>query len=169
MSILIAIFALLANTSFYSLQFTDIDGNTISMNQYAGKKILLVNIATGSARVNQLAGLQQLHQQYGDSLVIIGFPTNSFSHETRTNAEIKQFCQSNYGVTFLLAAKNPVAGTEIQPVYHWLTYVSENGEMDGPIGADFQKFLVSETGELIGVFSPSLDPTSNEIRNAIEN
>ncbi|MEI9811071.1 MAG: glutathione peroxidase [Bacteroidota bacterium] len=169
MNVLLATIILLVNTSIYDLQFTGIDGNTISVNQYAGKKILLVNIATGSSRVNQLAGLQQLQQQYGDSVVVIAFPSNSFSREARSNAEIKQFCEANYGVTFLLAAKNPIAGPEIQSMYHWLTNRSENGETDEPVKGDFQKFLVSKNGELIGVFAPSVDPMSTEIRNAIEN
>ena len=169
MNILLATILILVNTSFHTLQFTDIEGNSISMSQYAGKKILLVNIATGSSKVGQLTGLQQLHQQYGDSLVIIGFPSNSFSHETRSNAEIKQFCQSNYGITFLLASKNPIAGPEIQSVYHWLTNTSENGETNETVKGDFEKYLINESGELIGIFSPSLDPMSNEIRNAIEN
>ncbi|MBL7739065.1 MAG: glutathione peroxidase [Chitinophagaceae bacterium] len=169
MNIFSVILAVLINTSFYTLQFQDIDDNIVSMNQFAGKKILLVNIATGSARVNQLSGLQQLHQQYGDSVVVIGFPSNSFSHEPLSNAEIKQYCQSNYGVTFLLASKNPIAGIVAQPVYHWLTNSSENGAMNDPVKSDFQKFLISKEGELIGVFSPSLDPMCMEIQNAIEN
>lgn len=169
MKILLVTVILLFNTSFHNLQFTDIDGNSVSMSQYSGKKILLVNIATGSSRVSQLSGLQQLHQQYGDSLIIIAFPSNSFSHETRSNAEIKQFCQSNYGVTFLIASKNPIAGPEIQPVYQWLTNSSENGIMNEAVKGDFQKFLISGTGELIGVFSPAVSPLGNEIISAIEN
>jgi len=154
-------------TSIYTLQFHDVDGNNITMSAYQNKKILLVNIATGSLRVSQLSGLQQLNQLYGDSLVIIAFPSNSFGHETRTNAEIKQFCQSNYGVTFLIAEKNPVTGTDIQSVYNWLAHSSENGMMDGVVGGDFQKFLVNKDGLLIGVFSPSMNPMDSIIQNAI--
>jgi glutathione peroxidase len=154
-------------TSIYSLHFNDVDGNTINMSAYQGKKILIVNIATGSQRVSQLADLQQLHQLYPDSLVIIAFPSNSFAHETRTNAEIKQFCQSNYGVSFLIAEKNSVAGTGIQSIYNWLAHTSENGAMDGAVGGDFQKFLVDKDGSLIGVYSPSVNPLDNSVQNAI--
>jgi len=92
-------------TSIYSFQITDINNNTINFNDFQGKKLLLVNIATGSTRVSQLSQLEQLNQKYGDSLVIIAFPSNSFGHESRTNSEIKQFCQSQYGITFRLIGK----------------------------------------------------------------
>lgn len=159
--------ACLFTTSIYTLQFQDVDGNTVSMNQYQGKKILIVNIATNSSKVDQLTALQQLHQQYGDSVVVIGFPTNSFGDESRSNADIKQFCQSNYGVNFLLAAKNPVSGAQVQSVYNWLTHSSENGVMGDTVLNNFQKFLINKDGALIGVFGPSISPMSAEIINAI--
>jgi glutathione peroxidase len=140
----------LALTSIYSLQFTDTEGNNVNMSSYQGKKILLVNIATESPKASQLAGLQQLHQQYGDSLVIIAFPSNSFGNEEKTNSEIKLFCQSNYGVTFKIAAKNSVSGSGIQSIYTWLGDINLNGSMNGTVGGDFQKFLVNKEGVLIG-------------------
>lgn len=155
------------NTSIYNLQFQDIDGNTVAMSQYQGKKILLVNIATGSNKVSQLAGLQQLQQQFADSLVVIGFPSNSFGNETRNDAQIKQFCQSGYGVSFKLAAKNPIAGILNQPVYSWLTTMGENGVTNDPVKGDFQKYLISESGNLIGYFSPKVDPLDQQIIQAL--
>lgn len=169
MQLLLILVSWLLTSSIYNIQFKNIDGVSQSMSQYQGKKILIVNIATGSGRVSQLAGLQQLQQRYADSLVVIGFPSNSFYHEARSNAEIKQFCQSQYGVSFLLAEKNPISGLDIQPVYRWLTTLSENGVMGHPVGADFQKFLINETGKLIGVFSPAVDPMSNELTSVISN
>jgi len=170
MNILIALaFLALNTTSIYNLQFQDIDGNTRPLSVYQGKKILLVNIATGSTRVNQLQGLQQLHQQYGDSVVVIGFPSNSFGNESRSNSEIKQFCQANYGVSFLLAAKTDVTGPQIHPVYHWLSNISSNGINGAPLQKNFQKFLISQTGSLIGIFSPTVEPTSEQITGALTN
>jgi glutathione peroxidase len=75
--------------SFHSLSFKNVDNVTINMSNFINKKVMIVNIATGSARVSQLAGLQQLQQQYADSLQIIVFPSNSFGKETKTNAQIK--------------------------------------------------------------------------------
>ena len=154
-------------TSIYNLQFQDIDGVSQSMNQYQGKKVLIVNIATGSNKVGQLAALQQLHQQYADSVTIIGFPSNSFGNEPRSNSEIKQFCQSQYDVTFRLASKNEIAGGTVQAIYHWLTTQSENGVTGQAIGADFQKFLIDREGNLVGVFSSKVEPLSPQIVNAI--
>lgn len=159
--------AFIFSISIYSFQLNDIDGNSIALNQYQGKKILFVNIATGSQRVSQLAELQQLQQMFPDSLVVIGFPSNSFGNEQMSNAQIKQFCQTNYGTTFKLAAKDFVTGTNIQPIYGWLTKVAENGMLSEEVHADFQKYLVNESGTLIGFFSASTKPLSPEIIAAI--
>lgn len=167
MNIISLLTAFIVSSSIYSLQFQDIDGQPVSMSQFQGKKVLLVNIATGSSKVNQLEGLQQLQQQYSDSLVVIAFPSNSFGKEFRTDQEIKQFCQNNYGVTFLLALKNPIAGPVNQPVYNWLTNSTENSVTNDPVRGDFQKYLISESGNLIGIFSPSVQPMSSELRSAL--
>jgi glutathione peroxidase len=154
-------------TSFYSLSFQDVDGNTISMNSFQNKKVLIANIATGSDKVTQLAGLQQLQQQHGDSLVVIVFPSNSFGNENRTNAEIKQFCHTNYNSTFIIAAKSNVAGSGRHPVYTWLAQKTQNGQMDGVTGADYLKFLIDKDGTFIGMFSSKVIPTDPEIVEAI--
>lgn len=156
-----------ALVSFFSLQFQDSQGNTVNMSDFQGKKILLVNIATGSPRVNQLAGLQQLQQQYGDSLVVIAFPSNSFGNEGRSDAEIRQFCQGNYNTSFIIAAKIQVTGAGLPPVYNWLSRSADNGDMNLSIGGDFQKILIGKDGSIQGVFSPKLDPTNSEITDAI--
>ncbi len=154
-------------TSIYSMQFTDVDGNQVNMSSYQNKKILLVNIASGSPKAAQLAGLQQLHQQYGDSVTIIAFPSNSFGNESRTNAEIRQFCQSNYGVSFRIASKNSVSGADAQPLFHWLRYASENGVLDGVTGRDFQKYLIGRDGKIIGIFNASVLPMDSTVIDAI--
>jgi glutathione peroxidase len=154
-------------TSIFSLQFQDSNGATVNMNSFQGKKILLVNIATNSPRVNQLAGLQQLQQQYGDSLVVIAFPSNSFGNESRSDADIKQFCQSTYNTSFIIATKGSVSGANLQSIYNWLSKSADNGDMNLLIGGDFQKVLIAKDGSIQGVFSPKLDPTSDEIRDAI--
>lgn len=155
-------------SSIYSIHFNDADGLDRNFGQYQGKKILLVNIATGSDKVSQLANLQQLCLQYQDSLVVIAFPSNSFGKESRSNAAIKQFCQANYNSSFIIAEKGNVIGASIQPAYNWLSKQSENGVMNGIVIADFQKFLIDKNGALIGVFAPDTDPMDNSIREAIE-
>ncbi|HMV24430.1 MAG TPA: hypothetical protein PKA71_08890 [Saprospiraceae bacterium] len=167
MNLLMFLPSLVLYTSIYTLSFTDTDGSTVNMNSFQNKKILLVNIATNSPRVGQLTGLLQLKQQYGDSLVIIAFPSNSFGNETRSDAEIKQYCQQNYNVNFFIASKNSVFGLYIQPVYNWLKHTEENGVMDVEIMSDFQKILINNDGNIIGVFAPGVSPTDTSIVSAI--
>lgn len=154
-------------SSFYSLSFQDIDGNTVNMNSFIGKRVLITNVATGSDKVVQLAGLQQLQQQFNDSLVVIVFPSNSFGNENMTNAEIKEFCSSVYHNTFLMASKTSVWGTTANPVFSWLANQSQNGQMNAAAGADFVKFLISKDGELIGTFSSKVSPLDSAIIEGI--
>ncbi len=155
-------------SSFFTLSMQDGNGYTIPMSAYAGKKILLVNIATGSPFVNQLASLRQLQAKYADSLVVLAFPSNSFGNETRSDEQIHTFCIAQYQVNFPLAQKAPVAGTGIQPIYSWLANGEENGAGDIEIQRDFQKILIGRNGQVRGIFSPRLDPMDSLITNAIE-
>lgn len=154
-------------SSLYSLQFTTASGSTVSMSAYQGKKLLLVNIATESERVGQLTQLQQLQQQYADSLVVLAFPSNSFGKEPRTDSAILSFCAGGYSTTFPIASKASVSGADIQPVYSWLTQGVQNGLADGAVQGDFQKFLISSSGEIIGVFAPKVSPLDTTITHAI--
>jgi glutathione peroxidase len=153
-------------TSIYSLSFTS-GGDTVNLGAYQGKKMLFVNIASGSPYASQLAGLQQLQQQFGDSLVVIAFPTNSFGNEPLASSQIRQLCQTQYGTTFLIAEKGEVTGASKQPVYNWLSKQSENGVMNQEVMGDFQKYLVDGHGNLIGVFAGVVEPTNAEIITAI--
>ena len=154
-------------TSIYNLQYTDIDGNTKNFSELQGRKILIVNIATGSDKTGQLAELQQLYQQYHDSLEILGIPSNSFGSESESNNDIKQFCRSTYGITFRLGAKGEVKGSNMLPVYNWLTHQAENGLMNTTVAGDFQKYLIDKNGQLIGVYKPEVSPLDSTITNAI--
>jgi glutathione peroxidase len=163
------IFSLLAYTltNFYSLSFQNIDGVTVNMSNFQGKKVLISNIATASPKAIQLAGLQQLQQQYGDSLVVILFPSNSFGNENMGNSEIKNYCDTAYHSTFILAAKSNVAGSNTNPIFAWLSNRTQNGQMDAVAGTDFLKFLIDKDGALIGMFSSKISPTDPDIIRAI--
>ncbi|MBB1283389.1 glutathione peroxidase [Flavisolibacter sp. BT320] len=154
---------------FYALQISDLEGKAQKFKVYKGKKVLLVNIATGSDKVTQLIGLSQLQDQFKDSLVVIAFPSNSFGNEPRTNTQIKQFCETVYPVNFLLAEKGAVLGSDTQPVFNWLSKKSENSIGSAQIREDFQKFLIDGEGNLIGVFAGSVAPMDQKIISAIVN
>jgi len=154
--------------SIYSLSVNDINGGSIDFNNYRGKKILVVNTATGSpAASQQIAELQQLYQQYQDSLVIIAFPSNSFGNEPGTNQEIKAIMQGTYGVTFSVAVKSSVKGDSANVIHSWLSDKLQNEMMNSRTIRDFQKYLIDGTGRLVGKFDSSTNPLNASLLNAI--
>jgi len=155
--------------SIYSLSVADINGGSIRFNQYINKKILVVNTATGNAQANQqLTELQHLYQQQHDSLVIIAFPSNSFGNEPGTNAEIKNFMQATYGITFPIAAKSWLTGDSANAIYKWFANKQQNDVMNAKTEKDFQKFLIDRNGNIIGRFDSSISPLSSIILNAVQ-
>jgi glutathione peroxidase len=156
-------------SDFYSLSFTSIDGKEIDFSSYKGKKILIVNTASKCGFTPQFAGLEQLHQKYKDKLVIIGFPSNEFGgQDPGSNAEIRFFCQKNYGVSFLMAEKSSVKGENKNIVYRWLTDKSQNGWNEQEPTWNFCKYLIDENGQLRSFFLSRIEPGSNEITDLIE-
>jgi len=154
--------------SIYSLSIADVNNASINFNNYRGKKILIVNTATGNASANQqLVQLQQLYQQNQDSLVVIAFPSNSFGLEPGTNAQIKTLMQGTYGVTFPIAVKSWVQGDSANVVYQWLGSKLQNDMMNSRVIRDYQKYLIDGTGRLIAKFDSSVSPTSRVIHDAI--
>ena len=164
------VLALSVFTGFYDLSYTASNGTQVSLADFSGKRLLLVNIATGSPRTaTQLATLQQVQQQYGDSVIVIAFPSNSFGNEPLSDSSIRQLCTNQYGATFRIAAKGPVVGAGIQPIYSWLTSDSSNTSQEMPITHDFEKFVISREGKLVGIFSGALPANHPSILSAINN
>lgn len=155
--------------NFYDLTFTDIDGIPISMSDFAGKYILCVNVASKCGYTKQYKPLQELHEKYQDQLVIIGFPCNQFlNQEPGSEEEIAEFCEKNYGVSFLMTEKINVKGKDQHPIYSWLTNKSLNGVADAKVSWNFNKFLISPKGEWLGHFESKVDPLSTDIINLIQ-
>ena len=156
--------------SFYNISAVDIEGNTIKMEKYKGKKVLIVNVASKCGFTPQYQGLQNLHEQYGNQLVILGFPSNDyFWQEPGTNQEIKNFCKSNYGVTFQMFEKIHVKGSEQHLLYSWLSSNKLNGWNDQEPSWNFCKYLISETGKLIDFFKYNIEPTDSLITRYLQN
>ncbi|MFM7671527.1 MAG: glutathione peroxidase [Bacteroidota bacterium] len=157
---------LLLSGSIYDFEAPGLDGNTIRFKQYKGKKILIVNTASRCGLTPQYQGLEKLYKAYSDKLVIVGFPANNFmGQEPGSNAEIKTFCQKNYGVTFPMAEKVSVKGNDTHPLYTFLKKSAEEKGMENPVTWNFGKFLLDEKGELIATFPPRTDPMSTDITN----
>lgn len=153
-----------SKTSFYDLQTVSLSGDTIRFEQFRGKKVLLVNTASKCGLTPQYAGLEELHREFGDKLQIIGFPANNFmNQEPGSNEDIAEFCERNYGVSFLMSDKVSVKGEDTHPVYQWLTEKNQNGWNTKSPTWNFHKYLVDENGELKAVFAPSVKPLDKKI------
>jgi glutathione peroxidase len=153
-----------AASSIHQFKVEGLEGDTIDFSTFKGKKILVVNTASKCGYTPQYEALEKVYEQYKDKLVIVGFPANNFGQqEPGTNADIKEFCQRNYGVKFPMAAKISVKGDDIAPVYKWLTSKKENGVLDAEIKWNFNKFLLGEDGRMIAYFPSNVKPDSEEI------
>jgi glutathione peroxidase len=153
-------------------QFTmkDIDGKEVPLSAYRGKVLLVVNVASFCGYTKQYAGLDSLSRAYaGRGLAVLGFPANNFgSQEPGTDAEIKEFCTTKYGVSFDMFSKISVKGEDQHPLYRYLTSAEAKPATAGEVRWNFTKFLVDRTGRVIARFEPRVDPLSEELRTAVE-
>jgi glutathione peroxidase len=154
-----------AAPSVDDFQMKTIDGKTVSLSEYDGKVKLFVNVASRCGYTPQYEGLQALYEKYKDQgLVILGFPANNFGQqEPGSDAEIKTFCNREYGVTFPMFSKISVKGADQHALYKYLT--SQTGQ---EIGWNFTKILVGKNGEVVKQFPSKVEPMSAELTGAIE-
>jgi len=147
-----------------------IDGEEQSLSDYSGKVLLVVNVASQCGLTPHYSGLQELYQTYRDrGLVVVGFPCNQFgAQEPGTEAEIKTFCETRYGVDFPMFAKVDVNGPNRHPLYEYLTKQATQPDGPGDIQWNFAKFLVDRSGEVVARFAPPTAPASEEVVSAIE-
>jgi len=148
------------NRSIYDLSYESIDGDTISLSQYKGKKIIIVNTASDCGYTAQYEELQQLYDLKKSEVVILGFPANDFKNQEKgSNEQISNFCKKNYGVSFPLASKVVVVkGTQQHPVFQWLSDPTQNGWNDEAPAWNFSKYVLDEEGRLIGYADPAVKP-----------
>ncbi len=155
--------------SIYDFKVEELSGGQIDLAKYKGKKILIVNTASQCGYTPQYAALEKVYKKYQGKLVIIGFPANNFgAQEPGSNSEIKSFCTKNYGVTFPMAAKISVKGDDMAPIYQWLTQKQHNHYMDSDVKWNFQKYLIDEKGNLVGMWLSNVTPDDAKITAAIE-
>lgn len=156
--------------SIYEFSVILNNGENLSLSQFKGKKLLLVNTASDCGYTDQYTELQKLYEENKNKLVVIGFPANDFKQQEKgSDEEIAQFCKINYGVTFPLVKKCSVlVGPDQHPVFQWLTDKRKNGWTNKKPSWNFSKYLVNEEGMLINYFDPSISPVSNEVIEAIK-
>ena len=155
---------LITAMTIYDFKVTSLDGKVIDFSSFKGKKILIVNTASECGFTPQYAELQELHKKYGNKVAVIGFPANNFGgQEPGSNTEIATFCQKNYGVTFTMAEKVSVKGSDIHPLFKYLTDEAARIGVTDPIKWNFTKFLIDEKGKLVGVYESKISPMSEDI------
>lgn len=151
-----------SSASIYDFKMNSLDGKQIDFAQYKGKTLLIVNTASACGYTPQYADLQKLHEQYGDKVVVLGFPANNFgSQEPGSNQEIGEFCQKNYGVTFQMFEKISVKGDDQHALYKFLK--AKTGQEPT---WNFSKFLVKPDGT-ITFFPSKVKPLDKEIVDAL--
>lgn len=160
--IFILLIMLTSEQTIYDFKMNSLDGQQIDFSKYKGKNLLIVNVASKCGFTPQYADLEKLHEQYGDKVVVLGFPANNFGgQEPGSSLEIAEFCQKNYGVKFQMFEKISVKGEDQHPLYQWLK------EKTGQEPAwNFCKYLVKPDGSV--KFYPSkVKPLDTEIVNAL--
>ena len=153
--------------SAHDFTFATIDNKPLDMKDFAGKPVLVVNVASYCGFTPQYGDLQKLHESYGPKgLVVLGVPSNDFgAQEPRAEPEIARFCETMYGVTFPLTAKQKVIGPDAHALYQWIA--QEAGEGAAPKW-NFHKYLIGRDGSLKGAWPSRVRPGSSEITAAIE-
>ena len=154
----------------YDLTVKNIDGKNVSLSQYKGKVMMIVNVASLCGNTPQYKDIQALYSKYqSKGLVVLGFPANNFmGQEPGGDKEIKDFCTREYAVTFPMFSKISVKGKDIAPLYSYLTQKSENGVIDAPVKWNFQKFIISKKGQVITSISPSTSVNDDATMKALE-
>ena len=154
----------------YDFTVKNIDGKNVSLSQYKGKVLMIVNVASLCGNTPQYKDIQALYSKYqSKGLVVLGFPANNFmGQEPGGDKEIKDFCTREYAVTFPMFSKISVKGKDIAPLYSYLTQKSENGVIDAPVKWNFQKFIISKKGQVITSISPSTSVNDDATMKALE-
>ena len=158
-----------AEKSIYDFKVKNIDGKEVSLKDYSGKTLLIVNTASKCGYTPQYKELEALYGKYKDKgLVVLGFPSNDYgAQEPGTNADIKTFCETKFHVSFPLFDKGPVSGEKIQPLFRYLTQEAKP-EAQGEIKWNFEKFVIDRKGRLVERFNSKATPDSAPVKLAVE-
>jgi glutathione peroxidase len=158
------------SVAFYQLKAIANNGDTVNLEQFKGKKVLIVNTASDCGYTGQYDELEKLHMQYKDKLVVLGFPANDFKEqEKKKDDEIASFCKLNYGVSFRLMKKSQVIkGTGQNEVFEWLSDSTKNGWCNQQPLWNFSKYLINEDGVLTNFFSQTISPLDKKVIRALQ-
>ncbi len=160
--------AQVAKGSLHEFTVNGIDGKSISLDKYKGKKVVILNVASKCGFTPQYADWQKFHEKNGDKVVVLGFPANDFmGQEPGSNSEISGFCQKNYGVTFQMFEKLDVTGNTQHKLFQWLSKKDLNGWNDKAPTWNFCKYVINEKGELTHFFESTIKPSNADFIKAV--
>tara|TARA_B100000427_G_scaffold320344_1_gene319579 strand:+ start:547 stop:1092 length:546 start_codon:yes stop_codon:yes gene_type:complete len=150
----------------YDFEFNSIDGSKIKLNDFKNKVLVIVNVASRCGYTPQYEDLQELWSNYKNkNLVVIGIPTNNFRQEPGTNKEIKDFCETNFGINFPMTEKIEVIGKNAHPFYKW---AKENHGISAIPKWNFHKIVIGKNGKVVDTFASFTKPNSKKFLNLIE-
>ena len=150
--------------AIYDFEANKLNGESIKLNEFKGKTIVVVNTASACGLTPQYEGLENMYQKYKDQgLVILGFPCNQFGKQEKGNSEeIQEFCQVNYGVSFPMFEKIEVNGKNAHPIYKYLKSELSGGILGSKIKWNFTKFVIDKNGKPAKRFAPTTTPEKME-------
>ena len=156
--------------TIYQFTMNDINGTPVSLGEYKGKVVVIINVASKCGYTPQYTEMEKFYEDYKDKgVVILAFPANNFlSQEPGTDAEIKEFCDKNYGVTFPVFSKISVKGKDKAPLYNFLTSEDENGVLESSVKWNFQKYLIDREGHVVTFFDPGTKVTDEKFLAAVK-
>ena len=149
----------------YDFNFKGLDGNEINLKDYNGKVIVVVNVASRCGYTPQYNDLQKLWSEYKNDLIVIGVPTNNFKQEPKNNADIKKFCETNFGITFPMSIKEDVIGANAHPFFKW---AKKNHGISAIPKWNFHKIIIGKNGKVIDTFASFTKPYSKKFLNIID-
>jgi len=156
------------SSTIFDYKMKNIYGDVVTLEQYRGKKILIVNVASRCGYTSQYKDLQKLQDRYKDRLQVIAFPCNDFGFQEPGNSEqIAEFCEVNYNIKFPIMEKINIRRSPSHPLYEWLSNSELNGWNDSKPKWNFYKYLIDEKGKLINFFNSGISPLSTQITEAI--
>ena len=154
--------------SFYDLSINDINGEEIKLEKFKGKKVMIVNVASRCGYTSQYKDLQSLYEKNKDKLEIIAVPCNDYgSQESGSNSDIKNFCETNYGVSFTMGSKQKIKSSPTSDLYRWLSDPKQNGWNSSLPSWNFCKYVINEEGQLTHFLRSGVSPTGKEMSEII--
>lgn len=157
-----------AKTSFFQFTLNSLSGEPVDFEQFRGKKIIVLNVASNCGFTPQYADWQKFYEAHKESVAVLGFPSNDFAgQEPGTEAEIAAFCKKKFGVTFPMFEKSRVRDKGKSPLYQWLSDPAQNGWNAQAPTWNFCKYIIDENGDLTHFFTAKVTPDDPDFLKAI--